>query len=167
MPGARRDCTFTAICVVQLSSPLQRPALAGVLAVSTMHSLDRFALEVMLDRLYGLHFIAVSEAGRLSAVRAGISADRIAMVHSGVDVERFNSNRMDRRTNRRAIGLDDASVLITMIAPLMREEAPVTLLDVARQLASSHPYAHFALVGTGALDAQVRRIARDQFNVTC
>ena len=140
-------------------------ALAGIPAVCTLHGVDRSAHEVMLHRLYGLNFIAVSEAGRLSAVRAGISGARVEVVHNGVDVERFNLSRVDRRTNRRALGMDDASVLITMIARLTPEKDPMALLEVAGQLESSHPYARFALVGTGPLEAQLRRAATGRPNV--
>lgn len=141
-------------------------ALAGIPAVSTLHGVIRSAHEVALNRLYGLQFIAVSEAGRLSAVRAGIPAGDVHVVHNGVDVDRFDPARVDRDSSRALFGFDDDAVIVTTIARLMPEKNPLAVFDVARRLEASHPHAHFVLVGTGALEAHVGDTVRSRRNVT-
>jgi glycosyltransferase involved in cell wall biosynthesis len=141
-------------------------ALAGIPALSTLHGVVRSAHEVVLNRLYGLRYVAVSEAGRLSAVRAGIRPCDVHVVRNGVDGERFDPGRVDRRSSRRMLELADGLVAVTTIARLMPEKDPLAVLEVARRLETSHPQAHFIVVGTGALEAQLRDAARSHRNVT-
>ncbi|MDA1131874.1 MAG: glycosyltransferase [Proteobacteria bacterium] len=90
-----------------------------------------------------------SEAGRETAVRAGMPAGRLHVVANGIDVERF---RPDRRlgASLRGIWLRGAQgPLIGIVARLDPMKDHGTFLRAAQAFAARHPEARFVCVGGG------------------
>jgi glycosyltransferase involved in cell wall biosynthesis len=90
--------------------------------------------------------IAVCEAIKADLVRQGIPADKIAVVYSGTDTERFDPARVDGRRIRAELGLVPAAALVTQIG--VRE--PKGNDDVLRAFArvrAARPDARLLLVG--------------------
>lgn len=134
-------------------------ARAGLPALSSLHGLERYTEELLLHELYDLQFLAVSEAGRQSAIDIGLPPEGVPVVRNGIDATRFDPRRFDRVACRRALDIDDDTFLIAAISRLMPEKDPMAAVDVARRLSVSHPRARILLAGTGTLEAQVRQAA--------
>jgi glycosyltransferase involved in cell wall biosynthesis len=103
--------------------------------------------------------VAVCEAIRADLVRQGLPGDKIDVVYSGTDTERFHPDRVDPAGVRAELGLGTATPLVTQIG--VRE--PKGNDDVVRAFAAVHaarPGARLLLVGArpgkrAALDALV------------
>lgn len=139
---------------------------AGVPALSTLHGLERYPEELSLRHLFGVSYVAVSEAGRQSAGDLGLDIDAIPVIHNGIDAARFDPARHDRAAARRALGLPPEAFVVAAIARLMPEKDPMAAIAVADRLAPSHPHLHLILAGTGTLEAQVRQAAGTRSYVT-
>ena len=91
--------------------------------------------------------IAVSGHIADQAVQLGIDRQRVAVIRSGVDLERFSVR--DRAAARRARGIDDATCLVLFVGNLEpRKQVDVLLqamVDVRRQV----PTAELFVVGSG------------------
>jgi glycosyltransferase involved in cell wall biosynthesis len=93
--------------------------------------------------------VAVCEAIRADLVRQGIPADKIEVVYSGTDTDRFHPARADGRRIRAELGLAAAEPLVTQVG--VRE--PKGNDDVVRAFArvrADRPDARLLLVGARA-----------------
>jgi glycosyltransferase involved in cell wall biosynthesis len=93
--------------------------------------------------------VAVCEAVKADLVRQGIPAEKIEVVYSGTDTDRFDPARVDGAGVRAELGLDPAAPLVTQIG--VRE--PKGNDDVLRAFARVHarrPEARLLLVGARA-----------------
>jgi glycosyltransferase involved in cell wall biosynthesis len=90
--------------------------------------------------------VAVCEAIRADLVRQGLPGDKIEVVYSGTDTERFHPDRVDPSGVRAELGLGAGAPLVTQIG--IRE--PKGNDDVVRAFAAVHaarPDARLLLVG--------------------
>jgi glycosyltransferase involved in cell wall biosynthesis len=109
--------------------------------------------------------IAVSGKIAEQAIQLGVQPDRVRVIRSGVDLERFRPR--DRATARRALRIDDATPLVLFVGNLEpRKQLDVLLramVDVRRRV----PLAELNIVGSGesagALDqtAYLVRLTRE------
>jgi glycosyltransferase involved in cell wall biosynthesis len=93
--------------------------------------------------------VAVCESIKADLVRQGIPAERVEVVYSGTDTDRFDPARVDGRRVRAELGLAPAEPLVTQIG--VRE--PKGNDDVLRAFARVHaarPDARLLLVGARA-----------------
>jgi glycosyltransferase involved in cell wall biosynthesis len=93
--------------------------------------------------------VAVCEAVKADLVRQGVPAEKIEVVYSGTDTDRFDPARVDGAGVRAELGLDPAAPLVTQIG--VRE--PKGNDDVLRAFARVHarrPEARLLLVGARA-----------------
>ena len=133
-------------------------AHAGIPALSTLHGLYRCKEELLLRDLYGIEFVAVSEAGRASAVANGLAPEEVRKIPNGVDPLRFDPASFDRAALRHALGIHPEEVLVTCVSRLSNEKYPEGFLQVAEIAAASDPRLAFALVGTGPLESKLRQL---------
>jgi glycosyltransferase involved in cell wall biosynthesis len=98
--------------------------------------------------------IAVSGAVRDQLVRDGIARERIAVVHSGIDLDVVRG--VSPGLIRKELGLPERGALVVSTGALDRDKAPDLLLDAARGLAERFPPLHWALAGEGPLDSALR-----------
>ena len=93
--------------------------------------------------------VAVCEAIKADLVRQGVPADKIEVVYSGTDTDRFDPARVDAAGVRAELGLASAAPLVTQIG--VRE--PKGNDDALRAFArvhAAHPDARLLLVGARA-----------------
>ncbi|MFN2431584.1 MAG: amidohydrolase family protein [Gemmatimonadota bacterium] len=133
-------------------------AHAGVPCLSTLHGLYRCKEELLLRDLYGLRYVAVSEAGRASAIAKGLPPEAVGVIPNGVDAVRFDPAAYDREAARRALGIRSDEVLVTSVSRLSREKSPEGFLRAAEIAAAAEPRLRFALVGTGPLESKLRQL---------
>jgi glycosyltransferase involved in cell wall biosynthesis len=114
---------------------------------------------------YGLRVdrvIAVSEAIRRLLVRQGLNPDRVAVVHSGIDPERFRhgDRRRFRESLRPFLGDDaDEAFLVGTVGHLAAHKGVDVFLAAAAAAAREIPAARFVVIGRGEAEGALRRAA--------
>lgn len=133
---------------------------AGIPALSTLHGLQRCNEELLLQRLYGLRYLAVSEAGRRSALEQGIPEEAVGCIRNGVDASRFDPERFRREEIRASLGLSPDAVAVLAVTRLSPEKNPEGIMAVARGVAAIAPEVRFLIAGTGPLESKLRQLVR-------
>lgn len=133
--------------------------------VLTRHNTKRVADSAANRYLYGrcVDLLVVAAGGVLDRyepfLRRGIlRQDRIAVIHSSVDVEKFSRPAEPDRI-RAELGLGPDNLLVGCVGRLVKDKGQRWLLDAAAALRGSHPRLFFVLVGTGTEEAALRRQA--------
>jgi glycosyltransferase involved in cell wall biosynthesis len=104
-------------------------------------------------------FIAVSKANIKKGVDKGIFIkQKTSLIRSGIELEEFTGVRVNRGAQRKALGIEPALPLITMIGCLKSQKAPLDYVEVAHKVLQKKE-ACFILVGDGELREQVRKKA--------
>jgi len=133
--------------------------IAGVpVVVSTLHSIDPWAQERSLGRLYGwtAHFadrvIAVSEdVRRFHATYTGIPEEKLVTIENGVDIHRFAGLESAGRSVRKELDIDNAALVFGVVGRLTPPKDHSTFLKAAALILQKAPQARFLLVGEGPL----------------
>jgi glycosyltransferase involved in cell wall biosynthesis len=134
--------------------------LVGMPALSTLHGSKVPAQDLFLHQLYGLQYIAVSQAGRDAALARGIMPDAVSVIPNGVDLDRFDPAKTDRDQMRRELGVNSGQILVTSVARLSWEKYPEDVVDVADRVLEENGRLVFAFAGTGPLEYRIRDRAR-------
>jgi glycosyltransferase involved in cell wall biosynthesis len=100
-------------------------------------------------------FIAVSREVSRVLVAGGVPAERVRVVHSGVDPARF-AVPADPDGLRRELGIPPNSNLVGFIGALAAHKAPGDLVEA---LAAMPETVHGVFAGTGDLEAELRKRA--------
>lgn len=93
--------------------------------------------------------VAVSEAIRQVMIADGIAPERIATIHSGVDLHR----RIREKPSdgfRKSVGLPEDHLIIGVVAALTVEKGYPTLLEAAAKVLRDHDKVTFCALGEGA-----------------
>lgn len=100
----------------------------------------------LTDRL-----VAVAEPNVAEAARRGITAaGPIEVVHSGIDLRRFDG-LPDRAEARRRLGLPVDAPIVGTVGRLHDCNAPLLFVEAMRSVLSARPETHVAIVGDGPL----------------
>lgn len=107
-------------------------------------------------------WIGVAEAMVRQSLEAGIgAAGRMHTVYSGMEVERFDPARVDRRLARRALGLAEDEIAVGTVARLFRNKGYEQLIPIMQKVARRDPRLRFVWIGDGAQRGRYeRRLAR-------
>ncbi len=136
----------------------RRPAVAARRLSFPLRSrlLGRFKYTWRVDRI-----IAVSAAIGRQLVARGIASDRIAVVHSGIETERFA--RGDRARFRDSIAArlpsGPGTVLVGTVGALAAHKGIDLFLEAAVLVGREMPAARFVIVGRGPDEERLRRLA--------
>lgn len=95
----------------------------------------------LIDRI-----VAVADAVKDVLVRAGVPAERVAVIRSGVDLAKFAPRRASD-SQKKALGLPVGVPLIGKIANASPWKGQSSLLEAAKLLVSGGSAAHFVLAG--------------------
>ncbi|WP_152206345.1 glycosyltransferase family 4 protein [Marinobacter changyiensis] len=86
----------------------------------------------------------------------GVDADRIAVMHPGVDVDRFSSTQIRPQPP----GWAGKNVILT-VGRLQKRKGHDMLISALPELSHSHPDVHYCIVGDGKEKAELARLAQD------
>lgn len=129
--------------------------LTGTPVVATIHGMNLTPLDLEVAQTTGTNLILVCQAAYSQAMGMGIPASRLALIRNGVDVEQFTPYRSGEAFRRR-LGLDAETPLVGFVGRLAVEKAPDKFVAAAERIHRQRPRAHFVVVGTGAMEEQLR-----------
>jgi len=116
-------------------------------------------LRRLVDRLLrpGTRFVATSEAHRRELAEAGVAADRLVVVRSGIEIERFAEGAPPAA--RAALGLDGDAPVVLVPARLHPMKGHRDLLAAMPELLRRHPRLTVLCAGDGPVAGELRRAA--------
>ncbi|HVT66081.1 MAG TPA: glycosyltransferase family 4 protein [Mycobacteriales bacterium] len=96
-------------------------------------------------------FIAVSADTRDRWVALGFPADRVGVVHNGVDVARYTPGTdADKAAARSELGIADEDEIVLYLGRIDKVKGIETLIDAVNRLAVRRPRLHLLVVGRPA-----------------
>jgi glycosyltransferase involved in cell wall biosynthesis len=117
-------------------------------------------LDLLLMRRFD-HVIAVSHATKDEMVAAGAPADRISVIHNGIDTETWSPGQANVSICE-ALGLANAFPVIGYVGRISLEKDLDGWLRAAALVAAEYPRAQFVIVGEGRdydLSNQLKKLA--------
>ena len=100
---------------------------------------------------------AISQEVARALIAAGVSAQHISIIPSGVDCNRFVPPSADQRTAaRRSLGLGPNEIAIAAVGALERRKGHRFLLDALASLKHRHPAIRGFIAGAGSQEAALR-----------
>ncbi|MBQ7647281.1 MAG: glycosyltransferase family 1 protein [Clostridia bacterium] len=90
--------------------------------------------------------------------------DRHELIHNAIDVDAFAFNEAARAAIRREYGLGDKFIL-GHVGRLTPQKNQQKILDIYAELRKINPNAHLVMVGTGELEAKLKKHA-EEINIT-
>lgn len=104
-------------------------------------------------------YVAVSDSdARFLATSKCIPADKIVMIHNGVDLRRFETSRTARRAMRNALGFTEEDVVLVMVARFHPGKGHPVLLGAIRDLLDRRAKVKLICLGEGDEQAEIRRL---------
>lgn len=105
-------------------------------------------------------YVAISDAIKAVMVTDRVAAERISVVHSGIDISRFDSTEADAQL-RNELQLQAGQPVIGNVAHLADHKGHRYLLEAVPEIIKEFPDAKFMIVGDGELRADLeRQVAR-------
>jgi len=104
--------------------------------------------------------IAISDGVRAALLRAGVRADRIRVVPSGIDPTAVQAAPAAGAAVRTAWGLDAGDVVVLVLGALERRKGHAVLLDAAGLLVVERPQLRYVFAGDGSERAALAEAAR-------
>ncbi len=101
------------------------------------------------------HYIPISNAIEKILLTAGIKKEKITVIPSGVDVEKFRSKKSDKNLQKEW-GLGGSDFVVGTVAPFEKEKGYPVLLDAARIVLDKYPFCKFIFVGGGSLETEIK-----------
>jgi glycosyltransferase involved in cell wall biosynthesis len=94
------------------------------------------------------HVVAISEVIRQNILATHpISADRVSVVHHGVDLSQFEPNENERASARQELGFTPEHFVLGIIGRLQVSKGYLEFLEMARRLRPELPLARYLLIG--------------------
>jgi glycosyltransferase involved in cell wall biosynthesis len=105
------------------------------------------------------HLIAVSDGVRWVMVAEGISPARVSVIHSGIDLGRFDRPR-DRGRIEREFGIPESAFLLGSVGHLAQHKGHTALIEAAAIACESVPDLRVLIVGEGGERPTLEAAAR-------
>jgi len=122
-----------------------------------------------LQQIDGLIAVSACTAAEWNRALARPSA-RVAVLHNGIDIDRFRPDEAARDSARRELGVGAAEVVIGYCGRLIREKGVDVLIRAVARLAAEHPALTLVILGSDAqntrlygepLEAKLRMLAQE------
>ena len=128
--------------------------LIGLPSVATVHALNSKTCYLFADRI-----IAVSHAVKAHLIAQGVEAEKIRVVHNGIDLHPFVPPA-DKAAAKSAVGLPAASSVVGVVAHLTQKKGHRWFLDAAAPLLRQFPDLQLLFLGEGDERAALQKQAR-------
>ena len=130
--------------------------------VSTRHNDDRYLLGPFrfVDRAFARgarRLIAISDAVRTFLEAAGHDPARLTTIHYGLD----EVPRLPSRPTPAEAGIPPDDPLAVAVGRLIEQKDHATLLRAFARVRQAHPTARLAILGSGPLEEETRRLVRE------
>ena len=143
----------------------------GVPAIHTMHGIDLSRLPAPARPLYlalerGLltitrYLIHVSASQAQEARAIGLAIPRRSrIVMNGIDADEIRRHAEPRSVARQALGLSPSAVVLGCVARFDKRKGLSVVLEALQLLSSRHPDAVLVLIGSGAIEGELREQAQ-------
>lgn len=104
--------------------------------------------------------ITVSDQLRKDMIDFGkVSPNKITTIENGIDLNRFNGNRLDRKEIRKKLDLEISTPVIGIVGNLTEVKGHRYFLEAASVISKHKPDARFLIVGDGVLREQLENQA--------
>ncbi len=131
--------------------------LAGVPVVATVHQGGMSGHELAIANTTGSHLTAVCRQAYYDALTLGMLPDRISLIYNGVDTQRFAPGG-DGSAFRASLGVPEGAPLVGFVGRCEWLKGPDQFIRAAESVSQVLPEAHFAVVGEGPMDAELRTL---------
>jgi len=119
---------------------------------------------LLTERLMALitdRMVALTLAERNDHIALSVfSPEKIVMIHSGVDVDRFMNVRINIAEKKRVLGLNSKGLVVGTVGWLLPIKGPMHLLKAMSNVWESHPETSLIFVGKGDLEKELKEEAR-------
>lgn len=105
--------------------------------------------EVLLSRVLPRRIICVSQSAKDDHVAVGFPAQRMVVIHNGVDVERFQPNSAARTAVRQELGIPSHAMVIGHVARFDPQKDHATMLRAAAEVIRRRPGTKLLMCGDG------------------
>jgi glycosyltransferase involved in cell wall biosynthesis len=94
------------------------------------------------------HLVAISEVIYRNVIATHpIPAERVSLVHYGLDLSRFAPNEKERLAARQELGFTPEHLVLGIIGRLQISKGYLEFLELARRLAGEMPHTRYLLIG--------------------
>jgi glycosyltransferase involved in cell wall biosynthesis len=93
--------------------------------------------------------VCCAESAMSSHRQAGYCAQRMTVIHNGIDLERFRANRVSRETLRRSLGIEANAPLVGIIGRYHPVKDYGTFIAAMRIVLDAMPQCRFVMAGEG------------------
>jgi glycosyltransferase involved in cell wall biosynthesis len=135
-------------------------SLTHVPVVATLHGMNVTNLDLGVSRTAGTHLITVCQRAYYQALALGVPESRLQLIYNGIDLDIFKAEG-DGRDFRQAIGVPLGTPLVGFVGRLAWEKGPDLFVRAARRVVDHLPHVHFALVGEGPMEADLKKIIQE------
>jgi len=105
--------------------------------------------------------VALTEAEKNDHIALSVfRPEKIATIHSGVDVDRFMNVQVDIAEKRKELGLNSKGLVVATVGWLLPIKGPMHLLKAMSNVWESHPETTLIFVGKGDLEKGLKEEAR-------
>ena len=104
-------------------------------------------------------YITVSAAIRDILIKDGVDSQKISVVHSGIDPDRFSGIKPDRAWLKQA-GVPGGGILLGNVAALAPHKDQATLIRAMRIVSLAHPEARLVILGEGHLRPHLTKLVK-------
>jgi len=105
--------------------------------------------------------VALTEAEKNDHIALAVfRPEKIATIHSGVDVDRFMNVQVDIAEKRKELGLNSKGLVVATVGWLLPIKGPMHLLKAMSNVWESHPETTLIFVGKGDLEKGLKEEAR-------
>ena len=105
--------------------------------------------------------VALTEAERNDYVDLSVfSPEKVATIHSGVDIDRYMNVQVDIAEKKRELGLNSKGLVVGTVGWLLSIKGPMHLLKAMSNVWESHPEVCLIFVGKGDLEKGLKEEAR-------
>lgn len=141
---------FAMNCHAAVLSPI-----CGIPAIATVHGKNYYAERPARRLLYRwlsriAQFVAVSDDIKsFLCDRVGLSADRVAVIANGIDIDKFRSDEDIRASVRAEFGIGQDELLVGAVGNLYPVKGHIYLVQAAAEILAASPRARFVIAGRG------------------
>jgi glycosyltransferase involved in cell wall biosynthesis len=127
----------------------------------TCHGFFRRRFSRRLFPCWGKKVIAISAQVKEHLLRDfKVDEEKIALIHNGIDVERFRRQKTeDRRQTRQALGLGSGQI-VGIIARLSEVKGHLYLLEAMSRVLQQLPQAQLLIIGEGRIKTDLLRLSQ-------